>query len=88
MTYSESQRRFHMAANRQALQLLVKYNRLTYRALARKAGVSHGLIGDLMTGRRSTCTPETATKLEDALGADPRTIFEVKALPVVTTPAA
>lgn len=88
MTYSESQRRFHMVANRQALQLLVKYNRLSYRALAKKAGVSHGLIGDLITGRRNTCTPESATKLEDALGADPNTIFQVRALPVATTPAA
>lgn len=85
MTYKETQRRFHMVANQQAFKLLVKYNRMSYRDLAKKAGVSHGIIGDLMTGRRNTCTPETAAKIEDALGADPNTIFSVKALPVATT---
>lgn len=83
MTYEETQRRFHVVANRQALRMLIKYNRLSYRDVARRAGVAHGTVGDLVSGRRRTCNPETAEKIERALGADPNTIFSVKALPVV-----
>ena len=65
--------------------MLRKYNRLTIRALAKRADVSHGIVGDLASGRRSTCSPETATAIEKALEADPNTIFLVQVLPVAMT---
>lgn len=85
MKYEETQRRFHTVVNRQAFNMLRKYNRLTIRALAKRADVSHGIIGDLASGRRTTCNPDTATAIEKALDADPNTIFLVRALPVATT---
>lgn len=83
--YQESQRRFHVQANTQALDMLRKYNRLSIRELSRISGVSRGLVGDLMTGRRKSCTPETATRIEKALRADPHTVFLIKPLPVAET---
>lgn len=85
MKYEETQRRFHTIVNRQAFNMLRKYNRLTIRALAKRADVSHGIVGDLASGRRSTCSPETATAIEKALEADPNTIFLVQPLPVAMT---
>lgn len=85
MRYEETQRRFHTMVNKQAFNMLRKYNRMSIRELARRAGVSHGIIGDLSSGRRITCNPETAIKIEQALGADPNTIFLVKTLPVAET---
>ena len=38
--------------HRQALRLAVHYHSLSYRQLARLAGVSHGRAGDWMLGRR------------------------------------
>lgn len=85
MRYEETQRRFHTMVNKQAFNMLRKYNRMSIRELARRAGVSHGIIGDLSSGRRITCNPETAIKIEQALDADPNTIFLVKTLPVAET---
>lgn len=85
MRYEETQRRFHTTVNKQAFNMLRTYNRLSIRELAKRAGVSHGIVGDLSSGRRITCNPETAIKIEQALGADPNTIFLVKVLPVTAT---
>ncbi|AZL13824.1 hypothetical protein CXR25_14080 [Brevibacterium aurantiacum] len=83
--YEDTQRRFHTVVNRQAFNMLRKYNRLTIRSLAKRADVSHGIVGDLASGRRATCNPETATAIEKALDADPNTIFLVQVLPVAVT---
>ena len=81
MKYEETQRRFHTVVNRQAFNMLRKYNRLTIRALAKRADVSHGIVGDLASGRRSTYSPETATAIEKALEADPNTFFWFRCCP-------
>ncbi|MFL6164161.1 MAG: helix-turn-helix domain-containing protein [Jatrophihabitantaceae bacterium] len=45
------------------------------RELARRAGLSHATVNHLMTGRRSTCTLETAIAITRALGCPVGTLF-------------
>ena len=51
--------------------------------LARIADLGVGITGHLVAGRRKTCSPETAAKIEGALKVDPGVLFEPKMLPVV-----
>lgn len=53
--------------SRRALQEYAAFHKLTGRALARKAGLKPAIVGHLLSGRRSTCSLETARKLEEAL---------------------
>jgi DNA-binding Xre family transcriptional regulator len=45
------------------------------RELARRAGLSHATVNHLMTGRRSSCTLETAIAITRALGCPVATLF-------------
>ena len=45
------------------------------RELARRAGLSHATVNHLMTGRRSSCTLETAIAITRALGCPVAALF-------------
>ncbi len=58
--------------------LFVEYLRvfgLSERAFAAQAGLSHSTVNHLLTGRRSTCSAETAIAIERALGCRAGTLF-------------
>lgn len=62
-------------------QVLVNYMEfrdLTVRQLAAKVGCSHSLIGFLRSGKRDTCQPATAKRIEKALNAPPGSLFIAK----------
>jgi hypothetical protein len=43
--------------------------------LARSADLSHSTVDNLVTGRRKYCSPETVRALENALRAEPASLF-------------
>lgn len=51
-------------------------------ALARAAGLSYAIAGHLVAGRRKTCSPETAAKIERALSIDENVLFVPQVLQV------
>lgn len=48
---------------------------MSERELARRAGLSHSTVNHLLTGRRSTCTAQTAHAIEAALDVPGGLIF-------------
>jgi DNA-binding CsgD family transcriptional regulator len=48
---------------------------LTERELARRAGLSHSTVNHLCTGRRDTCSRDSATAIEHALDVDEGKLF-------------
>jgi transcriptional regulator with XRE-family HTH domain len=46
------------------------------RELAERAGVGHATVNHLLSGRRTRCTPRTASAIESALGCPPGLFFE------------
>jgi transcriptional regulator with XRE-family HTH domain len=48
---------------------------LTERELARRAGLSHSTVNHLCTGRRDSCSRESATAIEKALSLDEGKLF-------------
>lgn len=67
----------------QALRQYMEFRNETNRSLAIKtgSGVGREIIGHLRSGKRSTCSPQTATAIERALNAPPGSLF----VPEVTT---
>jgi plasmid maintenance system antidote protein VapI len=61
--------------SRQLFKECIALQGLSERALAVRAGVAHATVNHLASGRRDTCTPETARALEDALGCPPGLLF-------------
>ncbi len=53
--------------------------RLSERALANQAGIGHATVNHLLSGRRSTCTLETAQAIERALACAEGVFFEPSA---------
>ena len=60
--------------DRGALRSYVRLLGVSERELAQRAGVGHATVNHLISGRRATCTPETARAIESALGC-PAGIF-------------
>ena len=58
-----------------ALRQYMKYRDMSVRALADKVGVSHGTIGWLTGGRRTTTRPETAKAIAKALDCPVESLF-------------
>ncbi len=48
---------------------------MSERELARRSGLSHSTVNHLVTGRRNSCTAQTALLIEFALGAAPGSLF-------------
>lgn len=68
--------------SRRALVEYADFHKLSGRALARKAGLGPAIVGHLLSGRRNTCSLETARKLEEALGCPTGFLFEPTMSPV------
>jgi plasmid maintenance system antidote protein VapI len=59
--------------------VLAEYIRLlglSGREFAQQAGLSHSTVNHLVTGRRETCSPETALAIETVLGCPEGLLFE------------
>lgn len=61
--------------DRQTLDQLVRQSGLSERELARQASLSHSTVTHLLSGRRRSCSPQTAKVLADVLGVDVWTLF-------------
>ena len=61
--------------DRRMLHQYMEYKRMKIRELAKAAGVSRATIGHLHSGKRSTCSPTTARRVEEALGAPAGLLF-------------
>ena len=64
-----------------ALRQYMTYRGLSVRSLAQKVGVSHGTIGWLTSGQRTTTKPKTAKAIAKALDCPVESLF----VPVVVT---
>ena len=59
----------------EALRAYLRLLDLSERALATRAGVGHATVNHLLSGRRSTCSSETAAAIETALACPPGLFF-------------
>lgn len=66
--------------SRQALNDYMRFRKESNRSLAAgtRGVVGHAIIGHLRTGKRKTCSPQTATAIEKALNAPPGSLFGPK----------
>jgi plasmid maintenance system antidote protein VapI len=48
---------------------------LSERGFARRCGLSHSTVNHLITGRRATCSAETAAVIESVLNCPPGLLF-------------
>ncbi|MCW2495836.1 helix-turn-helix transcriptional regulator [Jatrophihabitans sp.] len=62
--------------DRDTLRAYVRLMRLSERGLAARAGVGHATVNHLLSGRRETCSPETAQAIEKVLGCAGGVFFE------------
>jgi DNA-binding Xre family transcriptional regulator len=62
--------------DRDALRAYLRLLAMSERGLAARAGVGHATLNHLLTGRRDTCSPETARALESALSCPPGLFFQ------------
>lgn len=66
----------------------MRYRRFhTGYALAKAAGLLPGTVNHLVFGRRTTCSPETAASIEEALDVRPGTLFRADVYRVPGYPA-
>ena len=61
--------------SRRLLADYVKHMQWSGRRLAREAGLGHAITAHLLNGTRKTCTPDTARKIEEALGCPRGLLF-------------
>jgi DNA-binding Xre family transcriptional regulator len=62
--------------DREALRAYVRLLATSERALADEAGVAHATLNHLLSGRRASCTQQTALAIEEALQCRPGVFFE------------
>lgn len=65
----------------QVLDQYMEFRGETATSLAEKAGVSRQIVGFLRTGRRTSCRPQTARAISEALKVLPESLF----VPELTT---
>jgi DNA-binding XRE family transcriptional regulator len=63
--------------DRQALAEVVSHCGLSERELARQASLGHSTVNHLLTGRRKSCSVQTARTIAEVLGVDIRELFVV-----------
>jgi transcriptional regulator with XRE-family HTH domain len=59
----------------EVLRAEMRHRGLSERTLARYAGCSRAFIGHLLHERKSSCTPELAVRIEEALGLREGALF-------------
>lgn len=62
--------------DREALRAYVRLLRLSERAVAARAGIAHATLNHLLTGRRGSCSTQTARAIERALRCPDGVFFE------------
>jgi plasmid maintenance system antidote protein VapI len=62
--------------DRDTLRGFVRLLHISERGLAAEAGVGHATVNHLLSGRRETCSPETARAIERVLGCAHGVFFE------------
>jgi len=62
--------------DRDTLRGFVRLLHLSERGLAAEAGVGHATVNHLLSGRRETCSLETARAIEHVLGCADGVFFE------------
>jgi DNA-binding Xre family transcriptional regulator len=62
--------------DREALRAYVRLLSMSERALADRAGLGHATLNHLLSGRRESCSPETAQAIESVLCCRPGVFFE------------
>lgn len=66
--------------DRTMLRQYMEFKHLNVRQLAQAAGVSRATVGHLHSGARGGgCSPDTARRIEEALGCPPGLLFEARA---------
>lgn len=60
------------------LRALMEQDDFSLGRLARYADCSKGFISHLLAGRRSSCTPELASRIAEALGVPLTVLFDAK----------
>lgn len=58
-----------------ALAQFMEHRGFTVRSLADRVGCSHSVVGHLRSGKRRTCSPDTAKRIELELNAPPGSLF-------------
>ena len=61
--------------DREALRAYLRLMAVSERSVATRAGIGHATLNHLLTGRRMTCTAQTARALETALRCPPGLFF-------------
>lgn len=79
------ERRLLVRINHGILLIFMKANKVkTAYAVARLCGLKPGVVGHLVSGRRNTCSHETALKLSEGLGAPLDVLFDLEKSSVST----
>ena len=65
--------------SRDTLKALIEQRGFSYERLARYAGCSKSFISHLVKGRKSTCTPELAARIAEALSVPLPILFVERA---------
>lgn len=80
---------WRLTAKLVSLRVLEQYCKhrglLTGYALAKKAGLLPGTVNHIRSGRRKTCSPETAAAIERALDVPPESLFVLEKSKVADT---
>lgn len=66
------------------LRALMQQDEFSFGRLARYAGCHKSFISHLLAGRRSTCTPDMAERIAEALGVPTTVLFDPNASPSST----
>jgi len=64
-----------LVRDHEALRRYVALLAMSERALAQRAGLSPATVNHLVSGRRATCSIETAAAIESVLGCPPGVFF-------------
>jgi len=60
--------------DRETLRAYIRLAGLSERSLAARAGIGHATVNHLLSGRRTTCSPDTAAAIAAVLGC-PQGVF-------------
>lgn len=69
-------------ASSDMLKVTMERRRCSHEQLARWAGCSRGFISHLTSGRKTSCTPDLAERIAEALDVDLSLLFVPKVEPV------
>jgi transcriptional regulator with XRE-family HTH domain len=71
--------------DRDTLRGYIRLLRISERTLATRAGVGHATVNHLLSGRRNTCSPQTARAIEKVLDCAEGVFFEPATRPEISS---